>query len=185
MKSAGNLEANSAGTGNGPSIRWVSIVPTPHGNVYLAGTSIGIYGANMMNGLNTVWDNLSPAEIGYMVVDMIDSRASDGYVVVGTHGAGAFSTTITDTLLLSTPVVALVNSTMELFPNPSNEFTMLVTDAASNAELKVFDASGKIMASRKLYNDFKINTSDFPSGIYFVELKSGEKDFVKRLVIQH
>jgi photosystem II stability/assembly factor-like uncharacterized protein len=183
VKSAGNLEANQAGTGNGPSIRWVSIIPTANGNVYVAGTSIGLYGTNKLNGLNTVWDNLSPGEIGYMVVDMIDVRNSDGYVVAGTHGAGMFSTNITDTLLLSTPVIAK-GSGMQLFPNPSNEFTMLATDAPSASDLKVFDASGKIMVSRKLRNDYKITTSGFPSGVYFVELKSGSEVSVKRLVVQ-
>jgi len=184
-KSAGNLEANSSGSGNAPSIRWVSIVPTANGTVYLAGTSIGIYGSNMLNGLNTVWANLSPGEIGYMVVDMIDARTSDGYVVAGTHGAGAFSTNITDTLLTGTPVIAQENSGIKIFPNPADEFVMLGIDASSTSELKVFDASGKMMVNRKLSYDFKINTAGFPEGIYFVEVKSGEKVLVKRLVIQH
>jgi len=184
-KSAGNLEANSAGSGNGPSIRWIRIVPTPHGNVYLAGTSIGIYGTNMMNGLNTLWANLSPLEIGYMVVDMIDARASDGYVVAGTHGAGVFSTIVTDTLFTSTTAMEIKNASMKVFPNPANDFAMLVTDAPSTSELKVFDASGKIMVRRKLSYNFKINTAGFPEGIYFVEVRSGEKVNAKRIIVQH
>jgi hypothetical protein len=184
-KSAGNLEVNSSGSGNGPSIRWVSIVPTANGTVYLAGTSIGIYGTNMMNGLNTVWANLSPGEIGYMVVDMIDTRTSDGYVVAGTHGAGAFSTNIIDTLLLSIQPITEKNSGLQIFPNPANAFTEIVTDASPLSELKVFDASGKIMVSRKLSYDFRINTTGFSEGVYFVEVRSEANVSVKRLLIQH
>ena len=39
----GNLEATSTGAGDGPSVRWVSIAPTASGNVYMVGTSIGLY----------------------------------------------------------------------------------------------------------------------------------------------
>jgi photosystem II stability/assembly factor-like uncharacterized protein len=184
-KCAGNLEVTTNGSGNAPSIRWISIVSTSNGKVYIAGTSIGIYGTNLLDGFNTVWTNLSPAEIGYMVVDMVDARGSDGYVVAGTHGAGVFSTNITDTLMTGTPTVKESISGLRIFPDPSDQFTTLISDAPGNALLKVYDASGKIMLNRRLFTDYRVKTSEWPAGIYFVEVKSDGQSHVKRLLVQH
>ena len=184
-KSAGNLELNSAGSGSAPSIRWVSIVPTPNGNVYLAGTSVGIYGTNLLNGLNTVWTNLSPNEIGYMVVDMIDARSSDGYVVAGTHGAGVFSTNITDTLLTGVSSPVKDNGSVSVFPNPANQFLRIQTHGMAYDELRVFDASGKMVIKKGISGDFILGTEGLSSGIYFLELKTGIKMQVKRFAVQH
>ncbi len=194
-KSAGNLELNAAGSGNAPSIRWVSIVPTANGNVYLAGTSIGIYGTNMLNGLNTVWTNLSPNEIGYMVVDMIDTRVNDGYVVAGTHGAGVFSTNITDTLLTGVPFVAQASDEVTVYPNPANQWAIISWHSAVNSqlpssgsntvELKIFDFTGKIVFTKGYSTaDCLLPTTDFLSGVYFIQLKEGDKTVVKRLVVE-
>lgn len=184
-KSAGNLELNQAGSGSAPSIRWISIVPTANGNVYLAGTSVGIYGTNLINGLNTVWTNLSPAEIGYMVVDMIDGRASDGYVVAGTHGAGVFSTNITDTLMTGFSEPDHDDDAFRVFPNPADQAAMLATALPGNADVKVYNASGEIVLRRKLFTDYKLNTGNLAAGIYYVEIRTADKTFVKRLLVRH
>ncbi len=197
VKSAGNLEANQAGSGNAPSIRWVSIVPTANGNVYVAGTSIGIYGTNLLNGLNTIWTNLSPNEIGYMVVDMIDARASDGYVVAGTHGAGVFSTNITDTLFTGMPVVDIVSDGISVYPNPADQWAICngqfaqsnpsFGGLATNTKtvLKVFNSFGELILKKDLIAHCTLPTSNWPSGIYFIKIESQEKTMVNRLVVQH
>jgi photosystem II stability/assembly factor-like uncharacterized protein len=190
-KSAGNLELNQAGTGNAPSIRWVSIVPTANGNVYIAGTSIGIYGTNLLNGLNTVWTNLSPNEIGYMVVDMTDARTSDGYVVAGTHGAGVFSTNITDTLMTGTPPLSDKGFGISVYPNPANELTVIRYRASAQpAAMKIFDSAGRSITEQELLPaqgqaECRLSTGSWLPGIYFIELKSSGKTAVTRLVVQH
>ncbi|MFM7728579.1 MAG: hypothetical protein ACKO7B_17910, partial [Flavobacteriales bacterium] len=100
-KVAGNLEATSVGTTAGPSVRWISIVPTASGNVYLAATSTGLYATSRLNGTGTVWTDIGASPIGNIVVDMLDVRTSDGYVAIGTHGAGMYSMFITDTITSS------------------------------------------------------------------------------------
>jgi len=45
--------------------------------------------------MNTIWVQKGPETIGNVVVDMIDVRQSDGFVVVGTHGNGVYSTYVT------------------------------------------------------------------------------------------
>src|SRR5207253_3046450 len=95
VKVAGNLEQNTAGSGNGPSIRWVSILPVPNGTVYLAATSTGLYGTDTLMGTTTLWAQQGAATIGNSICDMIDFRTTDGLVAVATHSHGIFTTHIT------------------------------------------------------------------------------------------
>ncbi|MEM6643842.1 MAG: CARDB domain-containing protein [Bacteroidota bacterium] len=84
----GNLEQNPDGSGDGPSVRWLDIVGK--NDLYLVGTSTGMYSANSLNGPSTVWTQVDPSGIGNVVVEQIRSR-EDGLVVVGTHGNGLYS----------------------------------------------------------------------------------------------
>jgi hypothetical protein len=95
---AGNLEQNTDGSGSGPSCRWATIVHGSTSTHYYVGTSTGIYSTTTLNGTSTVWSQEGTTEIGDVVTDMIDARASDGTVIAGTHGNGVFSTTIADPL---------------------------------------------------------------------------------------
>ncbi len=88
---AGNLEEHPDGTGNGPSCRWVEIVPVGSSTVYFVATSTGLYSTTSLNGSSTVWVQEGATTIGNAVIDACDTRASDGLVVVGTHGGGVYS----------------------------------------------------------------------------------------------
>ncbi len=92
---AGNLEEYPDGTGDGPSVRWVSILYVKGKPLYFAGTSVGLFSTTRLEGANTYWVQEGRATIGNVVVDMIDVRQSDGYVAVGTHGNGIYTTTVT------------------------------------------------------------------------------------------
>lgn len=92
---AGNLEESSDGSGSGPSVRWVAVLYVQDHPVYFAGTSVGLFSTTSLNGMSTVWIKEGGTAIGNVVVDMIDVRQSDGYVAVGTHGNGVYTTTVT------------------------------------------------------------------------------------------
>ncbi|MFM2206339.1 MAG: hypothetical protein RL213_314 [Bacteroidota bacterium] len=148
-KVAGNLEASGAGTGAGPSVRWVSIVPTPSGNVYLAATSIGLYGTPQLNGLSTVWTDLSPDEIGYTVVDMLDVHPSFGAVAIATHGRGVFTMDawqVFDSLAAGVAVMDPFSLRLETYPNPSSgsfeiRFTLQTTQ---QLRIELLDEQGRL-----------------------------------------
>ncbi|MDX1908652.1 MAG: GEVED domain-containing protein [Bacteroidia bacterium] len=95
---SGNLEQNADGTGNGPSVRWVSIhKPTAGGTFYFVGASTGLYVTEVLNGTATVWTAEGTTSIGNVVVHQIATRQSDGLVAIGTHANGIFSGTVTGT----------------------------------------------------------------------------------------
>jgi hypothetical protein len=186
-KVAGNLEANIAGTGAGPSVRWLTILPTANGYVYLAATSTGLYGTNLLNTTNTVWVKLAANEIGNLVADMIDARTSDGVVVVGTHGGGMFSATITDTLATSLAAPEASKNSFNVFPNPSNGNFQVFYYSSGHSEVKLFDVRGNLVKSKTSLSKgniiLKYNDEDLVPGTYFIQLKNGNKTEVKKIII--
>jgi hypothetical protein len=91
---SGNLEANESGSGNGPAVHHLEIVPVNGNMVYFAATSAGLFSTAYIDGKYTVWQMEGPESIGNMVINMIDSRDEDDFVAVATHGAGMFFTRI-------------------------------------------------------------------------------------------
>jgi hypothetical protein len=93
---SGNLEENHTGSGRGPACLWLNILPVGGKNIYLAGTSTGLYSTASLDGLYTVWQQEGAETIGNTVVKMVDVRESDGFVAVATHGNGVFTANIKD-----------------------------------------------------------------------------------------
>jgi hypothetical protein len=91
---SGNLEEQPNGSGNGPAVLWAEILKVGDERVYLAGTSAGLFTTAYVNGMNTIWKQQSTDLIGNSVIDMIDVRHQDGFVAVGTHGTGVYTTYI-------------------------------------------------------------------------------------------
>lgn len=115
----GNLEENTDGTGNGPSIRWGEIIPMADGSYqYFVGTSTGLYSTNLLDNENTIWAKEGTNVIGNSVIKMMDYRLSDGKMVIATHGNGVFETFINNILNTNLKKNISVNN---IFPNPFND----------------------------------------------------------------
>ncbi len=84
----GNLEGTQKNPG--PSLRCATILPTNNGTTYYLATSIGVFSTNQLNSNNTQWVQEGADVIGNVVSEYITSRKSDGKIIVGTHGRGAF-----------------------------------------------------------------------------------------------
>ena len=87
----GNLSSSAVSGDLEPSVRTGLIVPAENGNIYLVGTSVGIYSASALDGANTQWAQEAPNTVGYAVTAQLALRSSDGTVAAGTHGRGLFS----------------------------------------------------------------------------------------------
>ncbi|MGW8121098.1 T9SS type A sorting domain-containing protein [Roseivirga echinicomitans] len=88
---AGNLEEHADGSGNGPSVRSIEILPNgASGEKIFVGTSTGLYMTTNLNGTNTVWTQQASDIIGNSVVNMVKVRPIDGKVIAATHGNGVF-----------------------------------------------------------------------------------------------
>ena len=86
--------------------------------VYMVGTSVGLFAADSLNGLETNWVHQAPGEIGNAVVDMIDYSVADGILAVATHGRGIFYARIFKKgAVLSNESIQPV-TTVRVYPNP-------------------------------------------------------------------
>lgn len=192
-KVGGNLESNSSGTGAGPSCRWASILPVSDGTVYLVATSTGLYSTDTLKGTSTVWVQQGASTIGNLVCDMIDTRLSDGLVVVATHGNGIFSANITSKQSIVTVKdieAKTTNYELKNYPNPATaqttiEFTL---PGRSNVSLTLYDELGKEITKISSaeypagHHSVPLNTDKLPAGIYYYSLGVGQERVTKKLV---
>ena len=195
-KIAGNLEQNKlSGTGDGPSCRWASIIPTNGGTVYLVGTSVGLFATTALNDTGTVWVQQGTNTIGAGVVDMIDYRATDGLVVVATHSNGIYSSHINSTediTGIKQVIAAGPNFNFTNYPNPFSSQTTLQFNLKDkcNASLIISDEIGRqvtTIANGPMdvgENKFVFNTGNLPPGIYYATLRAGSFTETRRLLKQ-
>ncbi len=184
QKAAGNLETNkTTGAGDGPSLRWASIIPVSGGSVYLVGTSVGLFATTRINDTNTVWVQQGTNTIGASVVDMIDYRATDGLVVVATHSGGIYSSHITSVGNITgfEEVAANDKPSFTTYPNPFTSETTIQFDlpAACKASLCIYDAMGRmvrVVANEQMSaggHKYLFATNGLPAGIYYCSLNAG------------
>ncbi len=124
---AGNLEENSDGSGAGPSIRWIEIMPNGSENIYLLGTSTGLYFTETLDGMSTVWQQAGATTIGNVVIDQLAVRTIDGYLVVSTHGKGVYQA------FLDVPMQPKIY--LESFPCQGESYTIFANQEFSTSDL--------------------------------------------------
>jgi len=178
---SGNLEQYSSGAGNGPSVRCGAILPLPDGNLYLVGTSTGLYATDTIQGSATIWTHIGVNTIGYNIVETMTYRQTDGLLVVGTHGNGIFSTNIMSaSQFVPNNMMTANENRLVIYPNPSKDKVYI--QKADNFHLvKVLDINGKEQPFKLINNSVSIK--NYNDGIYlFVFENNGDKVVIKKIV---
>ena len=176
-KVGGNLEANTGGTGNGPSLRWASILPLANGDkIYFVGGSTGLYATATLNGLTTVWIQQGANTIGKSIVDMIAVRPADGLIAVATHGNGMYSARITNVNDI-TSINEFEKADLQLYPNPASKILNVKLPLGITTEnisgYEVVNEIGQIIYSSQLNNfntEFSVDVSKYKKGVYYLRL---------------
>lgn len=188
---SGNLEENTDGSGAGPSVRWLKILHYQEKIIYLAATSVGVFSTMKLDGDKTVWIQEGAAEIGNVIVDHIDARESDGYIVVATQGYGVFGSNVSISDVESgnqnNPEFALNQN----YPNPAASFTDFSFSVPKGqwVEIKLFDETGREIAS--VVNSYypqgkhkaRFGTSALKQGIYFYRILCEEGVLTKKMIV--
>jgi hypothetical protein len=193
-KAAGNLESTSTGSGAGPSVRWASIMHVSDGTAYFVATSTGLYATDTLNGLSTVWVLQGAATIGNSVCDMIETRESDGLVVVATHASGIYSANVTSINDVTTGTDLLAQKDdfdLNSYPNPVKEFTTISFDLKkqSRVNLQIWDECGRpvstLLNENKAAGPHSINyaPANLRPGIYYIALTADGKRKTRCIVI--
>ncbi len=189
---SGNLEQNPDGTGNGPAVKWVEMLPVGAQTVFLAGTTTGLYATARLDSTRTQWIQQGASTIGNVVIDMIKARESDGLVAVATHGNGVYTANITAANLPALTPIPLsatkdngrtFTSDYRLaqnYPNPFNPSTIISYQlpTTSNVSLKVFDMLGRevqtLVNTRQAAGLYQVEfkPQNLSSGAYFYRLQA-------------
>lgn len=196
-KSAGNLEQFGTGLGDGPSVRWLSILPVDDGTVYLAATSAGFFATDTLQGLNTKWVQQASGEIGNMVCDMFDVRPSDGTIALATHGNGIYTANIVKKgdILNADNIEKLSVLKAMISPNPASNQIKITGNYAgmeknvtqnqllAQSNVTLVDPLGRTIktqpftASNFLPNkgfEVELSLENVPEGCYYVRMKVGK-----------
>ena len=208
FKVSGNLETGPpvgapswlVHLGDGPSTRWASIIPMgPDSTLFLLGTSVGLFttynlvldSVDVLAGDTTVWVPQASSTIGNVVADMIDFRESDGFVAIGTHGNGIYTTHLPGLVGVKETVNKTTSFVVTVFPNPASDRTTFRFEVseAGPVSLDIYNSEGKRIADLgnasmgKGAQRIEYNTSKLSAGVYLYSLttKSGSK--AGRLII--
>ncbi|MGZ5282767.1 MAG: T9SS type A sorting domain-containing protein [Bacteroidia bacterium] len=193
---SGNLEQFSNGTGNGPSCRWAAILPVKDKRAYFIATSTGLYSTDSLQGAKTIWTLQSPEGIGNTVCTMIDSRPSDGLVVVATHGNGAYSANINYTYqvtgLQEKQANKLSAKAVNIYPNPmrGQAKVSLQLEKPQNVTIDVIDEQGRLLANicnRNLEagnNILELRNQHWRNGMYYLRISGTNNIVTKAFLIQ-
>ena len=195
---SGNLEENLDGTGNGPSVRWVTIVPQTDGtNFYLAGTSTGLYSTEVLDGSNTTWSLESPDIIGNTVVNMIDYRRFDGKIAIATHGRGMFTAEVPNVDPFDNVLENKEFEIVSVAPNPFSDFVSVRLNVPESrfSLIRIYDTNGNLVrrisnsAAFQGENEFFWDGTDaagarMPDGIYIFRITYGGTSLAKRVILQ-
>lgn len=192
---SGNLESFPDGEGDGPSVRWCEIVPTSSGTRYFAGTSIGLFSTEALNGSETVWIQEGVETIGKAVIVMMDYRPLDGRLVIASHGNGIFQAYIEDWKLIQNGSITTELVVKNAYPNPFSDKTYLQYALPDDGVVKIdlYDRGGKLIKNLLYGPQFAgentviwdgTNVAGVPvvGGLYFCTLSFGGKAKTRRVV---
>ncbi|MBN1200194.1 MAG: T9SS type A sorting domain-containing protein [Bacteroidales bacterium] len=191
ISQGGDLEENPDGTGSGPSVRWVKSLTYDNHQVWFAGTSVGLFSTTTLSGDSTVWTREGASSIGSVIIDMIDARQSDGFIAVGTHGNGVYSTWYDPSAGMDEPGSVTSFQVGNPYPNPASGLLTLqiitleaqpllinLITLGGNRIATLFD--GSVVSGKSLID---LNINGFANGTYLLDLVSGDDRVVKKLVV--
>ena len=132
------------------SARSAMIVRAGTTNLYVVGTSTGLYGTTALSGATTVWERISAADIALSPSVSMRLRTSDNKMSLGTHGNGlfmlAFPVAVLPLDLLSFKA-AKSNSNVEIKWASANEVNFSHYNVQKSDDGKIFTPFAKVKAT--------------------------------------
>ena len=193
---SGNLEENTDGTGSGPAVNWIAILPENGQNTYFACTSAGLFSTTQLDGIQTTWAQEGASTIGNVKVSMAVAREIDGEVVVATYGNGVYSRDFSTPVEGQTAELPMDFQLMQNYPNPFNPATSIRYQLpnTSDVRLSIYNSLGQhvrtLVNTRQnggLYTVTWDSCDDrgmaVGSGVYIYRLCAGDKVVSKKMML--
>ncbi|MBR9974907.1 MAG: T9SS type A sorting domain-containing protein [Bacteroidetes bacterium] len=186
---SGNLEEFPDGSGAGPSVRWLAILPLQDGEILFSGTSAGLFSTTMVDGMATVWTRESVDGIGTVCVDHVDARAADGSVIVATQGAGVWSAkvdAVNSTGDVPAPSGLVVTA---LWPRPAHDHVNVTLRAAVGGfvtvtlhDLRGREVQRRVFSSPIAEHTQTLDVGGLPEGMYILTAAQAGRRYSVRLL---
>ncbi|MDX2248928.1 MAG: T9SS type A sorting domain-containing protein [Bacteroidia bacterium] len=163
------------------SFRSASILEEGGITYYIVGTSIGLYCTSTLNAGSTTWTRIGSTSIGYALTSSLALRATDNFLLAGTHGNGMFmvepprdpeiyfttttsSTTETTTTSVSCRDYTDITVEMSIAAAPTGDATVTINLSGTATEGSDYDI---LNASNQLtFPDGSVATQDVDLRIY-------------------
>ncbi|CAM4090589.1 MULTISPECIES: VPS10 domain-containing protein [Flavobacterium] len=119
-------------------------------------------------------------------ISELEINTASNKLFAGTYGRGLWKSDLFEPGALNISEFEALN-TISLFPNPATNNVSLVWNKDENVSIKIYNTLGKLVyyaKDKSLMNTLKINTSDFASGLYFVNINTVSSFTTKKLIIE-
>ena len=186
----GNLEEFPDGSGAGPSVRCTKMLLYLGKKIIFAGTSSGLFSTRELKGDSTYWVREGASTIGNVIVDDIDTRLTDGFMAIGTHGNGVYSGYFNPSAGIGETGNLTSLNVGNIFPNPVVDVAgvEIFSDKSEHLSFELLANSGKMI---KRFPDRAVQpgkekltffVGDVPAGVYFLVVKDGRNVVVRKMV---
>jgi hypothetical protein len=100
-------------------------------------------------------------------------------------GESGFSETLEIAADICTGLDEIEAFDFEIYPNPNQgHFTISIPDNIEVADLKIYNAFGKLITSQSANAEIMIDLSSQAKGIYFIHIQTNEKTLVEKVVVE-
>ncbi|WP_282031495.1 VPS10 domain-containing protein [Winogradskyella eximia] len=145
------------------------------------GMNYGIYYTD-----NDLGDTWAPFNNGLpnVRINELEINAVEGKLYAATYGRGLWRSNLyNETLSISD----FEFNNFSLYPNPASNEVNLKWNNSEDVAVRIYNTLGKLMFYSKnvnLSNDYKIDTSAFKTGVYFVKLNTSKGEIIKKLILK-
>lgn len=81
-------------------------------------------------------------------------------------------------------VIEVERLTFGVYPNPAGS-TLFIDTERMNADVQIVDIQGRVLMKQNWQFGQSLDISQFPNGLYFVQMRAGNSYGVEKLMIQH
>ncbi len=118
-----------------------------------------------------------------VIINELEINSLDNKIYAASYGRGLWASP----LVVPTIGVAsfLSNNDILIYPNPAKESIQLLLQDSFEADLRVFDTSGKLVIYRpnaSISNEYAIDISTLSKGLYFLRINSNKGVLTKKIV---
>ncbi len=117
-------------------------------------------------------------------ISELEINTSDGKIYAATYGRGLWRSPLFDPNL---GVEDIELNNVALYPNPAKNEVNLSWTKNEEVSIRIFNALGKLMYYSKnvsINNSYKIDTSQYATGLYFVQINNQQGVVTKKLIVK-